>query len=68
MRSRRLVSARSNALATRPDVKGEGDTYVQRCGGLHACKLQRYCQGMLCFEVGDGFVSILQVHVASAEV
>jgi hypothetical protein len=33
-----------------------------------ACKLQRYWQGMLCFEVGDGFVSILQVHAASAEV
>jgi hypothetical protein len=46
MRSRSVVSASSRALATCPDVKGEGATHVQRCMGLHVCKLQRYCQGM----------------------
>jgi hypothetical protein len=29
--------------------------------GLHVCKLQRYCQGMLCFEVGDSFDVLVQV-------
>jgi len=37
------------------DAKGEGDTHVERCVGLHVCKLQRCCLNMLCFEVGDGF-------------
>jgi hypothetical protein len=64
----RMVSARSRALAICSDVKGEGDTHVQRCVGLHVCKLQRYCKGMLCFVVGDGFDVLVQVHVASAEV
>ena len=73
MRCRSLVSSRSRALAICPDVKGEGDTHVERCVGLHVCKLQRYCQGMLCFEVGDGIdvlvqVVLVQVHAASAEV
>ena len=53
-RSRSLVSASSRAPASCPDVKGE-DTHVERCVGLHVRKLQRYCQGILCFEVGDGF-------------
>jgi hypothetical protein len=68
MRFSSLVSASSSALASCPDVKGEGDTRFERCVGLPVCKLQRYCQGMLCFEVGDGFDEIVQVHVASAEV
>ena len=62
-----LVRACSRALASCPDVKGESDTHVERCVGLHVCKLQRCCQGMLCFEVGDGFIVLVQVHVASAE-
>jgi hypothetical protein len=49
-------------------VQGEGDTYVERCVGLNVRKLQRHCHGMLCFEVGDGFDVLVQVHVASAEV
>ena len=49
-----------------PAVKGEGDTHVQRCAGLHECKLQRCSQSMLCFEVGDGFVVLVQVLGASA--
>ena len=49
-------------------MKGEGDTHVERCVGLLVCKLQRCCQGMLCFEVGDGFDEIVQVLVASSEV
>jgi hypothetical protein len=61
MRSRSLVSASSRALASCPDVKRKGDTHVERCVGLHVCKLQRYCQGMLCFEVGDGFEEQVQV-------
>jgi hypothetical protein len=36
--------------------------------GLKLCKLQRQCQGMLCFEAGDGFDVLVQVHVESAEV
>jgi hypothetical protein len=44
-RSRNLVSASGSALASCPDVKGEGDTHVERCMGLQVCKLQRYCQG-----------------------
>ena len=67
-RSRSLVSASSRALATCPDVKGEGDSHVERCVGLLVCKLQRCCQGMLFFEVGDGLDVLVQVHVASAEV
>ena len=66
MRSRSLVSTSSRALASCPGVKGEGDTHFERCVGLHVCKLQRCCQGMLCFDVGDGFD--VQVHVASAKV
>jgi len=68
MRSRILVSTSNRALASCPDVKGEGDTHVERCVGLHACKLQRYCQGMLCFEVGDGFDLLVQVQEDSAKV
>jgi hypothetical protein len=68
MRSWSLVSASSRALASCSDVKGEGDTHVERCVGLHVCKLQRCCQGMLCFVVGDGFDVLVQVYVASAEV
>jgi hypothetical protein len=49
-------------------VKGEGDTHVQRCIERHVCNLQRCCQCMLCFEVGDGFVELVQVHVEKAEV
>ncbi len=60
MRSRSLVSSSNRALPSCPDFKGEGDTHVERCVGLHACKLQRYCQGMLCFEVGDGFDVLVQ--------
>ena len=67
-RSRSFVRVSSRALASCPDVKGEGDTHVERCVGLLVCKLQRCCQGMLCFEVGDGFDVLVQVHVASAEV
>ena len=67
-RSRSVVSASGSALASCPDVKGEGDTHVERCMGLQVCKLQRYCQGMLYFEVGDGFDVLVQVHVASAKV
>ena len=66
MRSRSLVHASSRALASCPDVKGEGEAHVERYVGLHVCKLKRYCQGMLCFEVGDGFDVLVQVHVASA--
>ena len=58
-----MVSASSSALATCPDVKGEGDTHVERCVGLHVCKLQRYCQDMMCFEVGDS----LDAHAGGAE-
>ena len=58
----------SRALTTCPDMKGESDTHVERCVGLHVCKLQRCCQGMLCFEVGDGFDVLVQVHVASAKI
>jgi hypothetical protein len=52
MRSGSLVSASSSerALASCPDVKAEGDTHVHRCLGLHECRLQRYCQGMMCSE------------------
>ena len=31
------------------------------------CKLQRYCEGMLCFEVGDGLDVLVQVHVVHAK-
>ena len=34
VRSRGLVSASGSALASCPDVKGEGDTHVERCEGL----------------------------------
>jgi len=46
------------------------DTYatVERCVGMHVSKLQRCCHHMLCFEVGDCFDALVQVHVASAEV
>jgi hypothetical protein len=46
-------------------MKGEGDTHIHRCVELHVCKLERYCQGMTCFEVGDGFDLLVQVHVTS---
>jgi hypothetical protein len=62
MLSRRLVSC-SRALVNCPDVKGESDTYVDQCVTLHVCKLQQYCQGMLCFEVDDCFDVLDQVHV-----
>jgi hypothetical protein len=40
-----LVSTSSSrALASCLDVKGEGDTHVQRYVGLDMRKLQRYCQ------------------------
>ena len=68
MRSRSLVSTSNRALASCADVTGEGDTHVERCLGLHVCKLQRCCHSMLCFEAGDGFDALVQVHVASAEV
>jgi hypothetical protein len=68
MRSRSLVCVSSRALATCLDEKGESHTHVERCVGLHVCKLERHCQGMLCFEVSDGFDVLVQVHVASAEV
>ena len=68
MRSRSLVSTSNRALASCPDANAEGDTHVERCIGLHVCKLQRCCHHMLCFEVGDGFDVLVQVHVASAEV
>ena len=68
MRSRSLGSASRRALATCPDVKGEGDSHVERCVGLLVCKLQRCCQGMFFSEVGDGLDVLVQVHVASAEV
>jgi hypothetical protein len=67
MRSRSRVSTISRALRSCPDVKGEGDTNVHRCVEKHVCKLQRYCQDILCYEVGDGFIVLVQVHVASAE-
>ena len=63
MLSRSLVSASSRALASCPDVKGECDTHVERCVALHVCKLQRYSQGMFCFEVGDGFDVLVQVRI-----
>ena len=68
MRFRSLVSTSNRALPSCAEAKGEGDTHVERCLGLPVCKLQRCCQGMLCFEVGDGFDVLVQVHVASAEV
>jgi hypothetical protein len=68
MRSRSLVSASNRALPSCADAKGEGDTHVERCIGLQVCKLQRCCHNMLCFEVGDGFDELVQVHVASAEI
>ena len=55
MRSRSLVSTSSRALAICPDVKGEGDTHDERCGGLHVRKTEICSHTMLCFEVGDGF-------------
>jgi hypothetical protein len=61
MRPRSLVSTSSRALTSCSDLKGEGDTHPQGCVGLHACKLRRYCQGMLFFEVGDGFNLLVQV-------
>ena len=68
MRSRSFVSVSSRALASCPDVKRKSDTHVERCVGPRVCKLQRCCQGMLCFEVGDGFDVLVQVHVASAKI
>ena len=69
MRSRSLVSISNRALPSCADAKGEGDTHVERCVGLHVCKLQRCCHHMLCFEVGDGLTSkLVQMHVTSAEV
>jgi hypothetical protein len=71
MRSCSWFCASSSALASCPDVEGEGDTHVERCGGrasFSVCKLYRHCQGMLCFEVGDSIDVLVQVHVASAEV
>ena len=68
MRFRSLVSTSNRALPSCSDVKGQGDTHVERCVGLLVCKLQRCCQGMLCFEVGDGFDVLVQVHVACAKV
>ena len=67
MRSRSLVSTSNMTLASCADAKGEGDTHVERCVGLHVCKLQQCCHSMLCFEAGDGFDVLVQVHVASAE-
>ena len=66
-RSGSFVSASGRALTTCPDDKGESDTHVERCVGLHVCKLQQCCHSMLCFEAGDGFDVLVQVHVASAE-
>jgi hypothetical protein len=40
MRSRSLVSTSNMTLASCADAKGEGDTHVERCFGLHVCKLQ----------------------------
>ena len=34
-----LVSASRRAPASCPDMKGEGDTHVERCVELYACKL-----------------------------
>jgi len=51
MRSRSLVSTSNRALPSCSDVKGEGDTHVERCIRLHVCKLQGCCHNMLCFEV-----------------
>ena len=68
MRSRSLVKTSNRALASCADAKGEGDTHVERCSGLLVYKLQRCCQGMLCFDVGDCFDVLVQVHVASADV
>ena len=56
-RSRSLVGASRRALASCPDLKGESDTPLHRGVGLQVCNFQRQCQGMLCFEVGDGFDS-----------
>ena len=64
-----LVSTSSSrAPATCLDVKDEGDTHVQRCVGLHMRKFSDIANIMLCFEMCDGFVVLVQVHVASAEV
>ena len=66
MRSRSLVSTSNRALPSCADAKGEGDTHVERC--VPVCNLQRCCHNMSCFEVGDGFDVLVQVHVASAKV
>ncbi len=68
MRSRSSVSTSNRALLSCPDVKGEGDTHVERYVGLQVCKLERCCHHMLYFEVGDGFDVLVQVHVADPEV
>ena len=47
-----MVSTSNRALTSCADAKGEGDTHAECCVGLHVCKLQRYCHGMLCFIVG----------------
>ena len=60
--------ASSTALANCPDVMGEGDTHFERYVGLHVCERHRYCQGGLCFEVGDGFDVLVHVQVASTKV
>jgi hypothetical protein len=36
-------SASAGPWRASSDVKDEGNTHVQRCVGLHVCKLQRYC-------------------------
>ena len=63
-----MSTSSRRALASCSGVKGQGDTHIHRGGGLHVRNLKRYCQGMLCFEVDDGFDELVQVHVASAEV
>ena len=62
-----LGRASSRTLSSCPEVKGEGDSHVERCAGLLVFKFQQYCQGMLCFEAGDGFDVLVQVHLVSAE-
>ena len=63
MRSRSVGSASSRTLASCPDVKGDSETHVQRCVGLHVCKSEGCCQSMLCFVVGDRFDVLVRIHV-----
>ena len=48
------------------DRTGEGMAYGNLCNGYQSQGDR--CQGMLCFEVGDGFDVLVQVHVAIAKV